>query len=130
MKRKEKYIYTEHTAQAQAIKHKHKHRCFTKLSHKLRGPQKQVTDNDNEKGTKLVTLYCLNSTHSTFTKEKLNTQYIHYTIAILLAKPLLLNKETKLLLLNKGMKSKELKSEKIKKKERRRGQRQCNGEKD
>ena len=31
------------------------------------------------------------------------------------SKPLLLNKETKLLLLNKGMKSKELKSEKIKK---------------
>ena len=29
------------TAQAQAVKHKHKHkhRSFTKLSHKLRGPQ-------------------------------------------------------------------------------------------
>ena len=34
------------------------------------------------------------------------------------SKPLLLNKETKLLLLNKGMKSKELKSEKIKKKKK------------
>ena len=72
---------TEHTAQAQAVKHKH--RSFTKLSRKLRGPQQQVTDNDNEKGAKFVTLYCLNSSHSTFTKEKLNTQYIHYTIAIL-----------------------------------------------
>ena len=76
----------------------HKHRSFTKQSHKFRSPQQQVTDNDNEKGTKLVTFCCLNSTHSTFTKEKLNTQntqYIHYTIAILeSAKPLLLNKET------------------------------------
>ena len=117
-----KYKYLEHTAQtqAQAIKHRHKHRRFTKL----RGPQQWVTDNDNEKGTKLVTLYYLNSTNSTFTKEKLNTYYIHYTIAILeSAKPLLLNKETKLLLLNKGKKSKELKSEKTKKKKRRRGQR-------
>ena len=69
----------------------------------------------------LVTLYCLNSTHNAFTKEKLNTQYIHYTIAILeSAKPLLLNKETKLLLLNKGMKCKELKSEKIKKRKKKR----------
>ena len=36
------------------------------------------------------------------------------------SKPLLLNKETKLLLLNKGMKSKELKSEKIKKRKKKR----------
>ena len=36
------------------------------------------------------------------------------------SKPLLLNKETKLLLLNKGMKSKELKSEKIKKRKQKR----------
>ena len=36
------------------------------------------------------------------------------------SKPLLLNKETKLLLLNKGMKSKELKSVKIKKRKKKR----------
>ena len=36
------------------------------------------------------------------------------------SKPLLLNEETKLLLLNKGMKSKELKSEKIKKRKQKR----------
>ena len=37
------------------------------------------------------------------------------------SKPLLLNKDTKLLLLNKGMKSKEVKSEKIKKKKEEEG---------
>ena len=36
------------------------------------------------------------------------------------SKPLLLNKETKLLPLNKGMKSKELKSEKIEKRKKKR----------
>ena len=47
---------------------------------------------------------------------KFNTLYVYQRKA----KPLLLNKETKLLLLNKGMKSKELKSEKIKKRKKKR----------
>ena len=88
-----------------------KHWSFTKLSHKSEGP---TAIGYWQEGTKLVALYCLNSTHSTFTKEKLNTWYIYYTIAILESA------KRQLLLLNKWMKSKELKFEKIKKRKKKR----------
>ena len=44
-----KYKYLEHTAQTQAQAQAQAQKLH-KMNHKLRGPQQQVTDNDNEKG--------------------------------------------------------------------------------
>ena len=58
---------TSYQAQAQKLH---------KIDSQIEGPQQQLTDICNEKETKLVTFYGLNSTHITFTQEKLNTVHI------------------------------------------------------